>query len=310
MPCFSNFVCQVSARAIRGSRYTMEDEYYVGNGGRLAAVFDGHGGSGVSRYLKNHLHDVWTESLLEKHWEERDEDQQQQANLGNDKSVTLAQQQTPLLQRPSVSCHVAALRATFNELENAILKDDDLEYQGSTAVAVVVHEGEDGSRTLLSANIGDSRAVLSRGRRAIDLTRDHKPNDEKEKARIMAMGETIEWDQDSKVHRVRNLSLARAIGDRYAKPAVSSEVEIQHFPVNEEEDEFVVLASDGLWDVMSSQAVVTCVHDYMDAELSKTSKENAESYKFVLRRNISKLLAREAMRKGSADNISVLVIWL
>jgi serine/threonine protein phosphatase PrpC len=112
------------------------------------------------------------------------------------------------------------------------------------------------------------------------------------------------------VHRVRNLSLSRAIGDSYAKPAVSPEVEIQLFPVQENDDEFVVIASDGLWDVMSNQDVVDFVHSYMNTELSRVTKDNAENYKLVLRRNMAKFLAREAFRKGSTDNISVLMVWL
>lgn len=271
----------------------MEDEYFCGDGGRFTAVFDGHGGAGVSQFLKKQLYTTVTEFLKEKHWEEKDE------SANNSHQLI-----------PSVSCHVSALRAAFEKVEKDVIADDELSYQGSTAVAVFLHENEDGHRTLLSANVGDSRAVLSRGGVAVDLTRDHKPNDEKEKARIMAMGETIEWDQDCKVHRVRNLSLARAIGDRYAKPAVSGEVEIQHFPVVEEEDQFIVLASDGLWDVMSSQDVVNYVNKQMEWGLASVGKDQADNYKLVLRKNMAKFVAREAIRKGSADNVSVLMVWL
>jgi len=313
----------------------MEDEYFVADGGRFAAVFDGHGGSGVSQYLKRQLYPSLRHFLHLKHWEESDDDEIDNNAVGgldddeggaggavtptsNDPSVPSSPQALLLHRRlshrrshrPSLSCHVAALRAAFEQVEHDVLHDDNLEFQGSTAVAVVVYESDEGHRTLLSANVGDSRAVLSRNGRAVELTRDHKPNDEKEKARIMALGETIEWDQDCKVHRVRNLSLARAIGDRYAKPAVSPEVEIQHFPVSEDQDEFVVIASDGLWDVMSSQDAVTFVHRHLQKELQNASPENADNYRLVLRRNMAKFLAREAIRKGSSDNVSVLLVWL
>ena len=158
--------------------------------------------------------------------------------------------------------------------------------------------------------MGDSRAVLSRRGKAVPLTRDHKPNDELEKARILSMGETIEWDRYSKVHRVRNLSLSRAIGDRYAKPVVSGQVEIQHYPVKEEDDEFVLLASDGLWDVMESDEVVAFVHQRLAEELARVPRDDAESYKVVLRRNMAKFVAREAIRRGSADNVCVIMVWL
>jgi serine/threonine protein phosphatase PrpC len=309
----------------------MEDEYFVANGGRFAAIFDGHGGSGVAQYLKRQLYPNVSQFLQQYYWEECDvqEDHellippQQSTPVESSEDLVLSSSYSSTRQlltrpsrpriKPSLSCHVSALRAAFEKVEQDVMNDDNLEFQGSTAVAVVVVESEDGHRTLLSANVGDSRAVLSRKGRAVELTHDHKPNDEKEKARIMAMGETIEWDQDCKVHRVRNLSLARAIGDRYAKPAVSPEVEIQHFPVVEDQDEFVIIASDGLWDVMSSQDAVTYVHSQMQRELaslSASSKDNVDNYRVVLRRNMAKFLAREAIRKGSSDNVSVLMVWL
>lgn len=263
----------------------MEDEYFVAQGGRFAAVFDGHGGNGVSRFLKYNLYDC-----VQRHLSSNDHD---------DKGAA------------SVFKYVAALKGAFREMDHQVLDNDTLAYQGSTAVAVVLHENEKGNRTLLSANIGDSRAVLSRQGSAVDLTRDHKPNDEREKTRIMSMGETIEWDRFAKVHRVRNLSLSRAVGDRYAKPVVSGEVEIQHYPI-QDNDEFVLLASDGLWDVMSSDDAVKFVHKRMENELSRENifKEDVASYKLVLRRNMAKLLAREAVKRGSGDNVCVILVWL
>ena len=50
-------------RALRGGRLSMEDEFVVVSGGRLSAVFDGHGGGGVSQYLRDRLHVVLAEQL-------------------------------------------------------------------------------------------------------------------------------------------------------------------------------------------------------------------------------------------------------
>jgi serine/threonine protein phosphatase PrpC len=298
----------------------MEDEYCVANGGRFAAVFDGHGGNGVSQYLKNHLYDALQKSLEDKLWEETEllhshtqERKSSTAGRGNQNTDATKDNIVNNLQRmPSVSCQVAALRSAFAEVERDVIANDALGFQGSTAVAVVVHESEDGNRTLLSANVGDSRAILSRRGKAVELTRDHKPNEEREKARILAMGETIEWDRLARVHRVRSLSLSRAIGDRYAKPAVSSDVEIKHFPIVEDGDEFILLASDGLWDVMSSDDVVQFVHKYIESELAREniSKDEVENFKVVLRRNMAKFVAREAIRRGTYDNVCVIMVWL
>jgi serine/threonine protein phosphatase PrpC len=273
----------------------MEDEYFVANGGRFAAVFDGHGGGGVSSFLKHNLYESLNKSL---------------AQLSRDELHECSDSKS---RSPSLACHVAALRAAFVEAEDEVMSDDSLQYQGSTAVAVMVHNYDDGHRTVLSANVGDSRAILSRKRRAVDLTRDHKPNEEREKARILSMGETIEWDRFAKVHRVCNLSLSRAIGDRYAKPIVSGEVEIKHYPVVDD-DEFILLASDGLWDVMTSQDVVSYVHEHIDLEMAQhrdhMDKDEKARYRRVLRRNMSKFVAREALRRGSGDNVCVVMVWL
>lgn len=214
---------KVSVRAIRGGRLSMEDKYCIHDGGRFAAVFDGHGGGCVSTYLRDTLY-----QKLNRHLQNKDPE---------DMSETL--------------------KKSFHELDEEVLQNDNYEYQGSTAVAIWVHEDGEKGRTLISANIGDSRAVLSHKRQAIDLTKDHKPNDAEEKERILEMGEKVEWDPYSNVHRVRNLSLSRAIGDKFAKPVVSGEVDIKRYPLHDSgSDDFVILASDGLWDVMTSQVSI------------------------------------------------------
>lgn len=269
----------------------MEDAYCVENGGRFVAVFDGHGGSDVSSALRECLYNFYRKLLSTKHWEERDDFDHKRTRI------------------PSISSHVAALRGGLEQVEEEVLKHDDLVYQGSTAVAVVLHEGKDGQKTLLSANVGDSRAILSRKGKAIALTRDHKPNDEREKARIRAQGEEVQWDPYGQVYRVRDLSLSRAIGDKFAKPAVSSEAEIMHFPVVEEDDEFILLASDGLWDVMTSQEAV----DFVQETLANSSGEHLtveDSELTVDREQIAKIVANEALERGSADNVCVIVVWL
>jgi serine/threonine protein phosphatase PrpC len=266
----------------------MEDAHSIENGGRFVAVFDGHGGSDVSSMLRERLYELYRKILAEKHWETRDDFD------------------LKLRRVPSASSHVGAIRGALEEVEINVLIQEDLVYQGSTAVAVIIHVDEDGGKTLLSANIGDSRAVLSRKGKAVELTRDHKPNDEREKARIRALGEDVEWDPYGQLYRVRDLSLSRAIGDRFAKPAVSSEAEIKHFPLSEAEDEFIILASDGLWDVMSSQEAV----DYVHQSLCDPGSDDGKWNKNIPRRLVARKVANEALERGSADNVCVLVVWL
>ena len=281
----------------------MEDEYIVSDGGRFLAVFDGHGGNGVSRYLRETLYDRVKYFLGELKDETEDVKEDDEEVKKTKKFLSFLRKQTP---GPTIATRIAALQSAFRTIDREVMMHDNFHYQGSTAVTVVVHEGEGGQKTLLAANIGDSRAVLSRRKTAVNLTRDHKPYDVAEKARILSLGEKVEWD--GYVHRVRDLALSRAIGDWHAKPAVSGAVEIEPFSLKEG-DEFVVLASDGLWDVMSSQEAVDFVHEKLKSE----NIAGDESRRFNKGRNrwhMSGLLANEAMNRGTGDNVCVLILWL
>lgn len=142
---------------------------------------------------------------------------------------------------------------------------------GCTAVAAVVH-----GQSLTVANCGDSRCVLSRGGTAVALSRDHKPDDPTEAARIEAAKCFV---SDGRVNGVLNLS--RAIGDSEfkqakdvpaAEQAVTANPEIMTqtlrlAPGEADEcadapvplDEFLVLGCDGIFDVKSNQEVVDFV---------------------------------------------------
>ena len=111
----------------------------------------------------------------------------------------------------------------------------------------------------MCANTGDSRAVLARGGQAVTLSNDHKPYLPGEKERIEKAGGQV------KFNRVNgDLAVSRALGDFVYKRCESvafKEQAVTAFPEiiveeREESDQFIVLACDGIWDVMSSQEVV------------------------------------------------------
>jgi serine/threonine protein phosphatase PrpC len=148
--------------------------------------------------------------------------------------------------------------------------------------------------------------VLCRNNTAWDLTRDHKPNDPTEKERIESLGGTVIWcgDTDSfgmpiedrGIYRVNgNLALSRAIGDRSERPHVTAEPEIIAVPV-EEEDQFIIAATDGLWDVMDSTDAVDYVNAVLEAGLSRDK--------------VAAQVVHEALRRGTYDNVTVVIIWL
>lgn len=179
---------------------------------------------------------------------------------------------------------------------------------GSTAVVAVVS-----SCQLIIANCGDSRAVLSRGGHAIALSQDHKPDREDEMARVEAAGGRVIFWNGYRVLGV--LAMSRAIGDRYLKPYVIAEPEVT-CTQRTEEDECLILASDGLWDVLSNEVVCDiarkCLaghrHGNIPADLNEPSsnEEIEESPAAVA----AALLTKLALARGSSDNISVVVVDL
>jgi protein phosphatase 2C len=126
------------------------------------------------------------------------------------------------------------------------------DHVGSTAVVAVV-----APRHLVVSNCGDSRAVLCRGGAAIPLSSDHKPDRPDELERIQAAGgRVIFWD-GARVFGV--LAMSRAIGDSYLKPYVISDPEVRVLERKDGDDEFLILASDGLWDVVSNEVACNVV---------------------------------------------------
>lgn len=147
---------------------------------------------------------------------------------------------------------------------------------------------------MLVANAGDSRAVLGKRGRAVELSTDHKPNSTSEKIRIEKLGGVI---YDGYLNG--QLSVSRSLGDWHLKGPkgssfpLSSEPELKEVVLTEE-DEFLIIGCDGLWDVMSSQCAVTITRKelMLHNDPEKCSKE----------------LVREALRRNSCDNLTVLVV--
>ncbi len=152
------------------------------------------------------------------------------------------------------------------------------ERSGSTAIAVFVT-----TTHVIFANCGDSRAVLSRsGGKVAFATEDHKPYNEEEKARIENAGGSVI------IQRVNgSLAVSRALGDFDYKRVpnvpcteqlVSAEPEITCIE-RHPEDEFLILACDGIWDVMSNQEVVDFVRHRLSIhkDLTKLSGEILET---------------------------------
>ena len=151
---------------------------------------------------------------------------------------------------------------------------------GTAAVVAVILDS-----VLYVANAGDSRAVLSQRGRAVDMSRDHKPEDVEERRRIQSLGGFV--TESKRVNGI--LALSRALGDCHLQPMVTYEPDVRQLELADD-FEFLVLACDGLWDVMSSQEAVDV------AKHARTPVQAAVR------------LRDAAYTLGSTDNISVCVV--
>ncbi|XP_065008487.1 probable protein phosphatase 2C 27 isoform X1 [Musa acuminata AAA Group] len=183
-----------------------------------------------------------------------------------------------------------AIKSAFIKADYALADSHSLDRtSGTTALTALIL-----GRSLLIANAGDCRAVLGKRGRAIELSRDHKPNCNAERLRIEKLGGSV---YDGYLNG--QLSVARALGDWHMKGSkgsacpLSAEPELQE-AILTEEDEFLVIGCDGLWDVMSSQCAVTITRKelMLHNDPEKCSRE----------------LVREALKRNTCDNLTVVVI--
>jgi protein phosphatase 2C family protein 2/3 len=212
-------------------------------------------------------------------------------------------------------------------LKNALEKTEDdfcaacrrinlLTSSGTTAITAYIQ-----ADMLFVANVGDSRAVLCRSGRALDASIDHKPGRKEERARIESLGGRVGITEEDAFRTAARpcpclwacvsagrplrvfpggLSVSRTIGDISMKSSgpgsalVSSEPEMWESKLSDA-DEFLILACDGTWDVMSSSQAV----DFVRGVLFRSNNDPEVA---------SKALANEAFRRGSTDNISCIVV--
>lgn len=214
----------------------------------LFAIYDGHSGDGVSSYLQKHLF----------------------ANI-------LKEDEFWTEPRSSIS-------KAYEKTDQAILSDSsNLGRAGSTAVTAILING----RRLWVANVGDSRAVLSRGGQAMPMTIDHEPN--MERSSIENKGGFVS-NMPGDVPRVNGqLAVSRAFGDKSLKSHLRSDPDIRDSSIDSKTD-VLILASDGLWKVMDNQEAVDIAKRFRNPQ--KAAKQ----------------LIAEALKRESKDDISCVVV--
>nr|XP_023907969.1 protein phosphatase 2C homolog 2-like [Quercus suber] len=230
-------------------------------------VYDGHGGDKVALYTGEHLHKIVAkqEAFKNKDFEQ-------------------------------------ALKDGFLAIDRAILSDPryEEEVSGCTASVGIITNDK-----IYVGNAGDSRSVLGIKGRAKPLSFDHKPQNEGEKARICAAGGFVDFGRVN-----GNLALSRAIGDFEFKKSADLPPEQQivtAFPevtVHDlgDDDEFLVIACDGIWDCQSSQAVVEFVRRGIAAK---------QELQAICENMMDNCLASNSETGGvGCDNMTMVVIGL
>ncbi|KAK7246751.1 hypothetical protein RIF29_41621 [Crotalaria pallida] len=214
----------------------------------LFAIYDGHLGDSVPAYLQKHLFS----NIL------KEEDFWTDPN--------------------------SSIIKAYETTDQAILSHNpDLGRGGSTAVTAILINNQ----KLWVANVGDSRAVLSRGGVAIQMSVDHEPNTER--GIIENKGGFVS-NLPGDVARVNGqLAVSRAFGDKNLKSHLRSDPDVQQDDIDSDA-ELLILASDGLWKVMANQEAVDIAIKIRDPQ--KAAKQ----------------LAAEALNRESKDDISCIVV--
>lgn len=192
----------------------------------LFGVFDGHGGREVAEYARENFKKKFMKQKTFKD--------------GNYKQ---------------------ALIDAFLSLDKDLKNEEFAQDCGATACVTFVTKDK-----IFCANAGDSRAVLSKGKKAVPLSEDHKPNNREEYQRIQKAGHTVSMERVD-----GELALSRAFGDYGYKDGETLRAEEQAvtaFPdvdikQRSKDDDFMVVACDGIWDCVSNQQCVDKMANYI-----------------------------------------------
>ncbi|KAL2535690.1 Protein phosphatase 2C family protein [Forsythia ovata] len=272
----------------------------------IAAVFDGHGGREASEMASEKLADYLVLHTMFNSYN------QAVPRNGENNDVdtgcftqTSSQGVPPVIDRSIYGILKEGLLRTIQDIDSEF-SQEALEKgytSGSTLTVLLLVEGR-----FLIANVGDSKAILcSRKIRSHnetvealhteELTRDHHPDREDEKARIEAAGGFVHvWG----VPRVNGiLAMSRAIGDVFLKRyGVIAVPDVTGWRPLTSEDIYLVVASDGLFETLTPQNVCDLLHN-------KASEVSSEC---LLSSSLADCIIRTAFKRGSTDNLSVILI--
>ena len=243
-----NHRVKYSSCEMQGWRNTMEDakltNLSLDADTMLFGVFDGHGGKEVAEFVSRHF---CSELLRNRSYQAGNLEQALKDNF---------LRMDELLRTPDGIREVIRISKDLPE-NYPVEADSSMMIAGCTSVVALIR-----GNTIYVGNAGDSRCVLSREGRAVELSQDHKPELPGEHDRILRAGGIVE---DGRV--MGNLNLSRSIGDLEYKKNSSIPQKDQMITAYPEvkidtltsKDEFLVLACDGVWDMLTSQECINFV---------------------------------------------------
>lgn len=262
------------------------------------AIFDGHAGKSTARWCGNNLHTLLEQEILAR--------------------------ETPATGSGASPSNLCEIKQVFNDVfvkADQLIEEDGSGSLGSTAaVAILRWESDDqiantgkpesshnnGSkrfdfvpsphhkRMLYTSNVGDLRIVLYRSGKAYRLTYDHKASDASEQDRVRDNGGLVVKNRVNGV-----LAITRSLGDSYIKNLVTGRPFTTSTQITEE-DEFIILACDGLWDVISDSQACRYVHDVF--------RKQAEANELIDPAKAAKKLCQLAIDNATTDNVTVMVV--
>jgi len=185
----------------------------------------------------------------------------------------------------------------YDHIQKSLKLHDFSYYSGSTGL-VVCHFIHNNENYLNVINNGDSRCILCRDNFSMPLTKDHKPNWPEEYHRITKLGGKIVYDGYD--WRIKDLSVSRSFGDVDSTPYVTHKPDIFRYKLDKN-DKFIIISCDGLIETLNNSDLINfvllnCYDDTLKIRINKNI-------------NIAKKLAEYALKKGSGDNVTVIVVF-
>lgn len=256
------------------------------------AIFDGHAGKQAARWCGNNLHNLIEQAIVTQESEnkqklEKNHDFRDTLNDSFIKADELINEEGS----GNSGCTAAVVVLVWESSEESNLNDpndlndNDKSKNIDTCLDYIIQKHR---RMLYTANVGDLRIILFRNGQAYRLTYDHKASDINEINRIRENGGLI---MKNRVNGV--LAVTRSLGDSYMKNFVVGKPFTTSTEINSD-DEFMILACDGVWDVISDikacHVVKQSLDEFNDPQLA------------------AKTLCQIAMDNSTTDNITVMVV--